>query len=263
MNHEQAENLLPAYIDKELSLSEAADFEQHLNSCLECQNEYKVQSNVIGLLKNSAAYFEATPQFAKRLEASLLKELSSKKAEHGWNFDWLQAWFGNGVSKGAIIASCAALILSTSLFLATPSAQQKLTEEVTASHVRSLQADHLSDVISTDQHTVKPWFNGKLDFAPPTIDLAKMGFSIEGGRLDYINGKTVAVIVYRHNKHPINFYVWPSAGNNASVQTSIHNGYNLAHWAENGMSYWAVSDLETEKLVSFAKSINASINASI
>jgi anti-sigma factor RsiW len=259
MNHEQAENLLPAYIDKELSLSEATDFEQHLNSCAECQNEYKEQTDVINLVKNSAAYFEATPQFAKRVEASLPRELLPKNAKSRWNFDWLQSWFGNGVSKGAIIVSFAALVLSTSLFLATPSAQHKLAEELIASHVRSLQADHLSDVISTDQHTVKPWFNGKLDFAPPTIDLAKSGFPIEGGRIDYINSKTVAVIVYRHNKHPINLYVWPSANRDSSARTSTHNGYNLAYWTENGMAYWAVSDLETEKLVSFTKAIQAKI----
>jgi anti-sigma factor RsiW len=258
MNHEQAENLLPAYIDKELSLSESADFEQHLNACAECQNTYKELTNAIGMVKNSAVYFEATPQFAKRLEASLPQELPSKNAKNSW-FDWSQAWLGNGVSKSAIVTSCAALILSTSLFLATPSAQQKLVDELTASHVRSLQADHLSDVISTDQHTVKPWFNGKLDFAPPTIDLAKTGFPIEGGRLDYINGKTVAVIVYRHNKHPINLYIWPSTAHDSSARTSIHNGYNLAYWVANGMTHWAVSDLETEKLINFSKAIQTKI----
>ncbi len=259
MNHEQAENLLPAYIDKELSLSEAADFELHLNSCAECQNTYKEQTNMINLVKNNAAYFEATPQFAKHVEAGLPRELPLMNTKNSWNFEWLNIWFSNDVSKGAVMTSLAILVLSSSLFLATPSAQQKLTEELTASHVRSLQADHLSDVISTDKHTVKPWFNGKLDFAPPTVDLAKTGFPIEGGRLDYINSKSVAVIVYRHYKHPINLYVWPSAGSNSIVQTSIHNGYNLAHWAENGMSYWAVSDLETEKLVSFTKAIQAKI----
>ncbi len=259
MNHQQAENLLAGYIDQELSLSEAADFEQHLNSCVECQIEYKEQAHVISLLKSNAAYFEATPQFAKRLAASLQRELPSKDAKNSWNFDWLQTWLGNGLSKGAIISSLAAIVLSTSLFLATPSAQQRLTEELTASHVRSLLADHLSDVISTDQHTVKPWFNGKLDYAPPTVDLTKVGYSMEGGRLDYINARTVAVIVYRHNKHPINLYVWPSAGSDSAVQVSSHHGYNLVHWAVSGMNYWAISDLEAGKLVSFANSINDGI----
>lgn len=259
MNHKQAENLLPAYIDKELSLSETADFEQHLNNCAECQNEYKAQANIISLVKNSATYFEATPQFARRLEASLSRELPSKNAKNSWNFDWLQTWLGNGIGKGAAMTSLATLVLSTSLFLATPSAQQKLTEELTASHVRSLQADHLSDVISTDQHTIKPWFNGKLDFVPPTVDLAKTGFPIEGGRIDYINGKTVAVIVYRHSKHPINLYVWPSNSSDSAVQTSMHNGYNLAYWVENGMNYWAISDLETEKLIDFTKAIQTKV----
>lgn len=255
MNHQQAENLLAAYIDKELSLSDAADFEQHLNSCVECQIEYKEQTHVISLLKSNAAYFKTTLQFTKRLEASLAQELPEKNAKVSWNFDWLQAWVGNGLSKGAIISSLAAIVLSTSLFLATPSAQEKLTEELTASHVRSLEVDHLSDVISTDQHTVKPWFNGKLDYVPPTVDLTKMGFPMEGGRLDYINARTVAVIVYRHNKHPINLYVWPSTGSDSAVQVSSHHGYNLVHWAVSGMNYWAISDLEAEKMLNFAKSI--------
>lgn len=259
MNHEQAENMLAAYIDKELSLSEAADFEQHLNSCAECQNAYKVQTAVIHLLKNNAAYFTATAQFSKRLEASLPLELTAKNAKYNWNFDWLQVWLGNGVSKSAMMTSFAALILSISIFLATPSGQQKLTEELTASHVRSLQADHLSDVISTDQHTVKPWFNGKLDFAPPAIDLTNVGFPIEGGRLDYIDGKTVAVIIYRHNKHPINLYVWPSTRSDSTVQISTRNGYNLTHWVIGNMNYWAVSDLDAGKLDSFSKSIQAEI----
>ena len=262
MNHEEALSLLAAYVDKELSLSETVDFEQHFSSCDECQREYNEQVQVSALIKNNAKYFEAAPQFTKRLEASLpadLTKATQQKSPNGfWNFNWLNAWGSSGV----VMTSLLAIVWSTSLFFATPSAQDKLTKELISSHVRSLEVDHLSDVISTDQHTVKPWFNGKLDYSPPIIDLASTGFPIEGGRLDYINGKTVAVIIYRHNKHPINLFVWPSASSNSTVHASTRNGYNLAHWETNGMNYWAVSDLDAEKLTDFAKSIQTGIKES-
>ena len=147
------------------------------------------------------------------------------------------------------------------MLLMLPSAQDKLTEELVSSHVRSLEIDHLSDVISTDQHTVKPWFNGKLDYSPPIIDLASVGFRMEGGRLDYINGKTVAVIIYRHNKHPINLFVWPSINQNSSLQHTTRNGYNIVNWAGEGMNYWAISDLEVAKLLDFAQNLRVEVNS--
>jgi anti-sigma factor RsiW len=212
------------------------------------------------LIKNNALYFEAKPELKKRIETTIAADLPNtlpQKAQHNfWNLDWLNFW-GN---KGVLMASLAALIVSTSLFLAIPTAQEKLIEELTASHIRSLQADHLSDVISTDQHTVKPWFNGKLDFAPPVIDLTATGFPIEGGRLDYINGKTVAVIIYHHNKHPINLYVWPNTSSDSAVHTIARKGYTLVHWATGGMNYWAVSDLEAVKLTSFAEKLQAQVS---
>ncbi len=264
MNHEQAQNLLPAYVDKELSLSEVVDFERHFNSCTKCQLEYQEQARVSTLIKNNALYFEAKPELAERIESVITVDLSKafpqKIQGHFWNLNWPGSWDGIWGSKGAIMASLAALIISTSLFFATPSAQEKLTEELTASHIRSLQANHLSDVISTDQHTVKPWFNGKLDFAPPVIDLTATGFPITGGRLDYINGKTIAVIIYHHNKHPINLYIWPNTSGDSAMHATARKGYTLVHWATGGMNYWAVSDLEATKLVSFAEKLQAQVS---
>jgi anti-sigma factor RsiW len=256
--------LLPAYVDKELSLSEVVDFEQHLNSCATCQIEYQEQMRVGTLIKNNALYFEAKSELAKLIETAIAADLSNtrpQKTQHNfWNFNWLGSWAGIGGSKGILMASLALLIVSTSLFLAIPSAQEKLTEELTASHIRSLQADHLSDVISTDQHTVKPWFNGKLDYAPPVVDLTAVGFPITGGRLDYINGKSVAVVIYHHNKHPINLYVWPNTSSDSAVHTIARKGYTLVHWATGGMNYWAVSDIEAGKLTSFAEKLQAQVS---
>lgn len=252
MNHEEALNLVSAHSDNELSVAEAAGFERHLNGCVECQQECAEQIRMSALVKHNAVYFEAPPQLAKRLVAALPKAPPPKKPNRFWNLDWENSWG----SKGAVMASLVAIVWSTSLFLATPSAQQKLTGELIASHIRSLQVDHLSDVISTDQHTVKPWFKGMLDFSPPASDFSSSGFPLEGGRLDYINGRTVAVIIYHHDKHPINLYVWPDSNKDSGLQNTDRNGYNLVHWAVNGMDYWLVSDLEARKLTSFAESLH-------
>jgi anti-sigma factor RsiW len=119
-------------------------------------------------------------------------------------------------------------------------------------HVRSLQFNHLSDVISTDRHTVKPWFDGKLDFAPPVVDLAQQGYPLVGGRLDYLNGRAVAVMVYRYKLHPINLYVWP--GNDAGApppRIYEQQGYHLAHWSAAAMNYWAITDAGEAELNGF------------
>ena len=134
----------------------------------------------------------------------------------------------------------------------TPSAEP----EVVTSHIRSLMANHLIDVISTDQHTVKPWFDGKLDFAPPVQNLAAEGYPLAGGRLDYLENRTVAVLVYHRALHPINLYVWPAADNGVSpVHKQTVQGYNVLSWKKNGFEFRAVSDLNTGELGDFARLI--------
>jgi anti-sigma factor RsiW len=147
----------------------------------------------------------------------------------------------------------AALAASVMFFVLTPG-NDGLADQVLASHVRALQPGHLEDVVSTDQHTVKPWFDGRIDFAPPVKNLAAQGFPLDGGRLDYLNGRPVAAMVYVHGKHPINLYVWPSPGvPDTAPSERTRNGYNLTHFVQNEMTVWVISDLERGQLAEFVR----------
>jgi anti-sigma factor RsiW len=119
-------------------------------------------------------------------------------------------------------------------------------------HVRSLMAEHLTDVRSTDQHTVKPWFAGKIDFAPRVPELSAVGFPLIGGRVEYVGGHTAAALVYGRRQHVINLFIWPTTSADEAMSAATHNGYSLLHWTERGLSYWAVSDAAATEVQSFA-----------
>ena len=152
------------------------------------------------------------------------------------------------------MAAAAIVLLALVPFLRGPSTEEFLAREVVSSHVRSLMANHLADVPSSDQHTVKPWFNGKLDFSPPVVDLANQGFALIGGRLDYLNNRPVAALIYQRDKHLINLFIWPSSeSSDSGIKSETRQGYHLFHWTRSGMTYWAVSDVEEGQLQEFVQ----------
>ncbi|MGZ5848509.1 MAG: anti-sigma factor family protein [Ramlibacter sp.] len=158
----------------------------------------------------------------------------------------------------ASFAAGAVLAVSAVLLSIAPADDDAIERQVVASHVRSLMADHLTDVPSTDQHTVKPWFNGKLDYAPPVVDLASQGFPLAGGRLDYLGDRPVAALVYRRRSHAINLFVLPARdGQGVAARFEQRQGYQVAHWSHAGMRFWAVSDLGREELAAFAAAVQA------
>jgi anti-sigma factor RsiW len=257
MDHEQASELLPGYLDQELSLSEALEFERHLAGCEQCQRVYAQHREVSAQLRQADLRVEAPAELVKRIKAALpgRPPLWQRLVE---GFGWHSGGGSlNWAPVGAMAMSLVALAWSAGLYLSVPSGETRLTQELVDNHIRSLQFNHLSDVISTDRHTVKPWFDGKLDFAPPVVDLALQGYPLVGGRLDYLNGRPVAVMVYRYKLHPINLYVWPGNDAGSTPHIDQRQGYHLAHWSAAGMNYWAITDAGDAELNGFVTNLRA------
>jgi len=263
MDHEEAFELLPAYADQELGVADALAIERHLRLCGRCEAQLAEQAALRARLRAEGTQYRAPASLVQRIAL----DVRARERPRAGFFARLRDRAGSGLGvlaqhqpglgAGALAVSVLALLWSGGLYLALPSGTQRLTEELVASHVRSLQVAHLSDVLSTDQHTVKPWFNGKLDFAPSVVDLAAEGFALEGGRLDYLDGHPVAVIVYRRRQHPINLYIWPGAVSDAAPRVQERQGFHLIGWSAASMNYWAVSDLATNELDTFVARLRA------
>lgn len=247
----ECENLLlvQAEFDGELDAAEALRAAQHRQSCAECRDAYAQLSATHALLRESAPRYQAPESLRRAIRSGLNV---TKTAATSPPAPPRRPWWRDGLSFGV----GAALAASLALYVISPG-EQTLLDQVVASHVRALQPGHLEDVISTDQHTVKPWFDGRIDFAPPVKDLAAKQFPLLGGRLDYVNDRPVAALIYGSDKHVIDLYVWPGT-DKPMPQTASRNGYNTVHWSENGMDFWAVSDLEAAKLSDFVRNWRAS-----
>lgn len=250
MNCEQLIPLTHAYSDGELDLVRTLDLERHLADCPDCSRDYENIRALKNALRSSELYFNAPAQLRREIRASFRPKASETRPS--W-FPW-RAFLQLGIPA----VSLAVVVLLLTPVLARLSAQERLAQEVFSSHVRALMAEHKIDVASLDPHTVKPWFQGKVDFTPPVIDLSDHGFPLIGGRLDYLQDRRVVALVYQRHQHFINLFVWPAVGTSTSAErSSTRQGYNLTYWTSSGMNFWAVSDLNQIELTDFSRLIKA------
>lgn len=197
------------------------------------------------MIARDATYHRAPEALRERVRASLAREGREQRAP----------MFVRAFALAAAFAAVALVSWDLALLAARPGAEELVARDLVTAHVRSLMSEgHLNDVASSDKHTVKPWFAGKLDFAPPVQDLANAGFALTGGRLDYVNGRAVAALTYRYRQHVVNVFVWPAAvaQDAAPIETS-RQGYSLLHWRRGGMTYWAVADVSPGQLAPLAE----------
>jgi len=237
-------NRLPAYLDQELELPSAMEVDRHLASCEDCKRAYAEQTALRSALRSHATYHNAPSGLAQRIRARV-----APKAERKPRFRWHQ-WF----PMGAAVAATALLSWTAAIQYASVGEEESTGERVIAGHARSVLTGHLADVASSDQHSVKPWLSSRLDYSPPVTDLTGAGFPLVGGRLDYLDQRPVAVLVYRHREHMINLFVWPlqEGARAQAVHSLAKRGYNVLHWQDGGMAFWAVSDLNAAEMRDFA-----------
>jgi anti-sigma factor RsiW len=254
MTCEEAEILLHALIDGELDAGHTRDVEAHVAECPRCAAalaDYRQMSKAIA---GADLRYSAPPELRRRIEASLPQVQLPTSAPSRRSVI-------RGFAMGSAMSALAATVL-VGIVLRNDDEQRLLSEVVTA-HLRSLQAGHLIDVVSTDQHTVKPWFNGKLDVSPPVIDLTAQGFTLIGGRLDYVDARAIGAVVYRRRQHVINLFVAQTADTErrpAKMETM--QGFNVRRWSEQGMNFWAVSDIGPDELTEFGDKFEAALGSS-
>ena len=254
MNCSEAEVLIHALIDGELDAGHARDVEAHVATCADCSKKLADFRTMRQSMAAAELKETAPAQLRARIEAALPVPSSGTPARSAVvDFNpprFNRRFFVGGFALGTALSG--AIAATVVLGVLRDDQEQRITGEVVSAHLRSLQPDHLTDVETSDQHTVKPWFNGKLDVAPPVIDLTAQGFTLIGGRLDDISGETVAAIVYRRRNHVINLFVAEGLGAKpVSPAAAARHGFNVRHWREDGLDFWAVSDINADELAEF------------
>ena len=245
MTCQESGQLIHAFVDSELDLTRSLEMEAHLRECKSCAHAQQGIRALSSSMKDASLRFTPPASFEKRLRSAVRREAKEKPLK--------QSWWRWSMAAGALAVVVLAVWV-TSVVLNRPSSDNLVAQEVVSSHVRSLMAQHLTDVPSSDQHTVKPWFDGKLDFSPPVKDPKEQGFELKGGRLDYIDNRPVAALVYQRRQHLINVFVWPAKSSSKSTtQASVSQGYNLIRWTNSGMEWWAISDLNLAELQQFVQ----------
>src|SRR5438128_5420434 len=265
MNCEEATKLMDGYLDGELDPITSQTIEQHLRDCRNCDQAYKTHGSLIVTIGNATPYYKAPAELRDRIQSSLRAEIAEQPGRNvlrdaralfrtrkpeSQSILWETS--RNWLALAAAVIFAAIIALTLVPRLQRPGADQFLATQLIASHVRSLMANHLTDVASSDQHTVKPWLDTKLDFAPPVVDLSNEGFPLIGGRLDYLDNRAVVALIYQRRKHFINLFVWPAGPDETRTPKTItRQGYQLVHWVESDLNYWAVSDINEKELQEF------------
>jgi mycothiol system anti-sigma-R factor len=235
---EHSNTVLHGYLDGELDAARALEFERHLESCPECLAALEAQETLRSSLQRAQLYETAPVALRRKIRASL-----TALRPVAFSFRWpLVRW----VSLAAVALLVA--FVGWRMIRNYGVENQYQAAEMVDAHLRSLQAGHLTDVASTDQHTVKPWFDGKLDFSPPVRDFANDGFPLQGGRLDVLHGRTIAALVYGRRKHVVNVFVWPTSERDAAPRSGSHLGYQWVDWRQGGMEFCAISDTSAADL---------------
>jgi anti-sigma factor RsiW len=253
---ELTQRYVPGYLDGELDLVRTIEMEAHLKTCPACAQELENLKALRAALQRNSLAYAAPAALRERIQSSLRASSRAEVRESRIKWPSLNMWQLAGAFALLALISISGWQLTARL--RTPSGDQQIAAEVFASHVRSLEGNHLMDVISTDQHTVKPWFDGKLDFSPPVEDLASDGYPLVGGRLDYLENREVAALIYQRRKHLINVFVWPNPTGSSSTQAiESRQGYNIMRWASGGFQFWAVSDVNAQDLADFVRLLQA------
>lgn len=249
MDCESTSELLDGYLDGELDLVRSLEVERHLQDCPSCGQFLARRLSLRRELASAALYHPAPVALQERVRAALHRMEVVPRLPR--SIKWRRLAAVGGIAAVLLIA------FGIAARRRAPSRADMLAHDVIASHVRSLLADHLADVASNDRHTVKPWFNGSLDFSPWVGDLADEGFPLVGGRLDYLDGRSVAALVYRRRKHVINLFEWPASGGDSTAALERQKGYQVLHWTAEGMNWWAISDLNAQELDDFGQLVRA------
>lgn len=236
--------LIEAWLDDELDVPQALEVERHLAACPTCAQDAARLREQKTAIRSMAPRYEAPPVLRESVRA-VLREAAEREAKAARPE---RSWRGLALAASVLLA----VSLGWNLMqLRTSNPEGNVADAVFADHIRSLLGTHLVDVVSSDQHTVKPWFAGRLDFSPVVKDLSAEGFPLEGGRMEYMAGRRVAALVFRRRQHVINLFTWPAESGSQRAARISHDGYNLLHWLDGPMSYWAVSDASAEELEHF------------
>jgi anti-sigma factor RsiW len=240
MNCDRTDTALHGYFDNELDALGAAEFERHLEQCSECVAALDALKSLRSSMNRAQLYEKAPATFRKKVLESLRPARPASIVPTPTPWRWL-----------AIAAALLLVVYAGWQVFSThrdDDHETALASEMVDAHLRSLQPGHLTDVLSTDQHTVKPWFDGKLDFSPPVRDFADQGFPLQGGRLDVIHGRAVAALVYGRRKHLMSVFIWPNSEQDSSLRAGSRQGYQWIGWHKGGMEFCAVSDVSAADL---------------